>query len=159
VDYHFLTEEEFSQRRERGEMLECIEVFGGGNWYGTLREEVTSSLAAGKWVILEIDVDGTQAVLEQYPQAITIFICPDSMEELERRLRGRGTETAPTIERRLEVARRELGFADQYAYRVTNDSVDRAVQQIEDILERLERSKADAQPCPDSDGRVTFDDR
>src|SRR5262249_973132 len=103
-------------------------------WYGTLRDEVAPRLAAGKWVVLEIDVQGTVAVLEQYPDALTIFVHPETLEELERRLRGRGTETEEAIQRRLEVARRELAFADRYQHRIINRSVDQAVEEIEKIL-------------------------
>jgi guanylate kinase len=134
VDYLFLTPAEFERRRAAGEFLECFEVFGRGYWYGTLISQVTPSLEAGKWVILEIDVQGTKAVLEHYPNALTIFVRPESPDELERRLRNRGTESEAAIERRLEVARRELTFADQYNYQVLNDDLDRAVEQISDIL-------------------------
>jgi guanylate kinase len=136
VDYHFLTPEQFNQRRERGEFLEVCEVYGRGYWYGTLLAEVTTSLAAGKWVVLEIDVQGTMAVLKHYPDAITIFVRPESLQELERRLRGRGTETDAAIHRRLEVARRELDCAPRYQYQVVNDDVERAVQEISDLLTR-----------------------
>jgi guanylate kinase len=138
VDYHFLSPEEFLARRDRGEFLECFEVFGRGYWYGTLESEVAPRLAAGKWVVLEIDVDGTLAVLEKYPGAVTVFVRPDSIEELERRLRRRGTESEPAIQRRLEVARRELGFLDRYRYVVTNQSVGQAVDDIVQILNSLE---------------------
>ena len=83
-----------SARRDSGEFLECKEVFGRGDWYGTLRSEVTTGHAEGKWVLLEIDVAGALAVLEQVPDAITIFLHPGSLEELEKRLRERGTEDA-----------------------------------------------------------------
>lgn len=134
VDYHFLTAAEFAARRAAHDFLECFEVYEGGHWYGTLRSEVSPSLAAGKWVVLEIDVQGTLAVLEQYPDAVTIFVEPGSLDELEKRLRDRGTEAEASIQRRLAGARRELGFADRYAYRVTNDNVDAAVERICDIL-------------------------
>ncbi len=134
VDYHFLTEEEFNRRRQRGEFLECFEVFGRGYWYGTLWSEVTPSLEAGRWVLLEIDVQGAVAVMERYPQAITIFIRPSSLEELERRLRGRGTESEEAVQRRLGQARRELALADRYDYQVINDDVDQAVREICHIL-------------------------
>jgi len=136
VDYHFLSADEFELRRKQGDFLEVCEVYGRGYWYGTLRSEVTTSLEAGKWVVLEIDVQGTMAVLAHYPDAITIFIRPESLQELERRLRGRGTESDAAIERRLEVARRELACASQYQHQVINDDVDRAVQEISDILTR-----------------------
>jgi guanylate kinase len=138
VDYYFLSAKEFAARRQRGEFLECFEVFGRGHWYGTLLSEVAPRLAAGKWVVLEIDVDGTMAVLERYPDAVTIFVRPDSIEDLERRLRHRGTESEAAIQRRLESARRELGFVDRYQSVVINQSVDRAVKDILQILKRLE---------------------
>src|SRR6201995_385181 len=90
VDYHFLSREEFARRREAGDFLECCEVYGRGDWYGTLKSEGTPSLEAGKWVVLEIDVQGTLAFLKRYPDALTIFVAPKSIEELERRLRERG---------------------------------------------------------------------
>jgi guanylate kinase len=134
VDYRFLTPQEFERRRAAGEFLECFEVFGRGYWYGTLRSEVSPSLEAGKSVVLEIDVQGTMAVLASHPDAITIFVRPGDAAELERRLRGRATDSEEAIARRLEVARRELERADEYQYQVVNDDVDRAVQEIYEIL-------------------------
>ncbi len=134
VDYHFLTKEEFDLRRQRGEFIECFEVFGRGYWYGTLKSEVSTGLEAGKWVVLEIDVQGAMAVMQSYPDAISIFVLPDSVEELQRRLRGRGTETEEALQRRLQQANSELALAGQYGYRVVNDDLDRAVQEICDIL-------------------------
>ncbi len=137
VDYHFLAPEEFERRRQAGEFLECFEVFGRGTWYGTLESEVAPSLAAGNSIVLEIDVQGAMAVLKRYPEAITIFVHPSSLaslDELGRRLRARGTDTEEAIERRLEVARRELEYADRYQHQVINDDVEQAVQQICDII-------------------------
>jgi guanylate kinase len=134
-DYHFLSRDEFLRRREAGEFLESKEVFGAGELYGTLHSETASGLAAGQWVILEIDVQGALTVLEQYPDAVTIFLHPGSMHELEQRLRARGTEPEESIRRRLEVAHREFQVLDQYRYEVINDTVDRAVRQICDILQ------------------------
>lgn len=134
VDYYFLSDGEFARRRADGEFLECIEVFGRGHWYGTPWSEVRGSLSRGIWVILEIDVDGAREVLRQYPEAVTIFIRPDSMEELERRLRTRGTEKEEAIQRRLAVARHELQQADQYEYQVVNATVGQTVDEICDIL-------------------------
>ncbi len=134
VDYHFLSEEEFHRRRERGEFLECYEVYSSGWWYGTPNSEVTPGLEAGKWVVLGIDVHGAFSVVNQYPDAITIFLRPSSLEELEKRLRGRGTEDEETLQRRLEQARNELGLADWYRYQVINDDLDRAVREICQIL-------------------------
>src|SRR3954471_3227405 len=137
VDYYFLTPDEFTRRRQAGDFLECCEVFGRGHWYGTLLSEVRPSSGDQKWVILDIDVDGAEKVRAQFPDAPTIFLRPSSEAELERRLRARGTESEEAISRRLEVARRELARADQYKYQVVNDTVDRAVQEIGEILNSL----------------------
>ncbi|MCH5375191.1 MAG: guanylate kinase, partial [Planctomycetes bacterium] len=126
-DYYFLTVEEFLRRRDQGDFLEWKEVFGRGDFYGTLRSETASGLSEGKWVILEIDVEGARAVLEQHPEAITIFLHSGSMAELEQRLRSRGTESEASIQRRLEVARREMAAMHRYRYQVVNGTVDRAV--------------------------------
>jgi guanylate kinase len=136
VDYYFLSDAEFARRMADGEFLECVEVFGRGHWYGTLWSEVRGSLSRGIWVILEIDVDGAVEVLRQYPEAVTIFIRPDSLEELERRLRSRGTEKEDAIQRRLAVARHELSLADQYEHQVVNVTVEQTVDDICDFLRR-----------------------
>ena len=134
VDYYFISKDEFARRREAGEFLECMEVFGRGHWYGTLHSEVRSSLDVGKWVILEIDVDGAEHALRHYPHAITIFLRPSSETVLEQRLRHRGTEQEEAIRRRLSVARRELARADGYDHQVVNDNIDEAVSEICRIL-------------------------
>ncbi|MFO0820173.1 MAG: guanylate kinase [Pirellulales bacterium] len=133
-EYYFLNHAEFARRRSLKDFLECKEVFGRGDWYGTPREPVTSGLREGKWVILEIDVEGAMSVLEQVPDAITIFLHPGTVEELERRLRGRGTDSEEAVQRRLEVARRELASVGRYQHQVINDSPARAVQEICEIL-------------------------
>jgi guanylate kinase len=132
VDYHFLTPDDFARRRLAGEFLECMDY--AGNWYGTLQSQVASGLAAGKWVLLEIDVAGTLAVIDKHPEVLTIFLHSGSIEELERRLVLRKTESRETIERRLAVARRELEQAHRYRYQVINRDVDQAVRDICDIL-------------------------
>ncbi len=134
-DYHFLDRDEFLRRRAAGEFLESFEVYGRGDWYGTLLAEVAPRLAAGKWVVLEIDVNGAMQVLETYPDALTIFILPESLAELERRLRGRGTESAEALQRRLAAAQSEMLLADRYRYRVVNRDLDQAVHEICVILE------------------------
>jgi guanylate kinase len=134
VDYHFLTEEEFARWRRQGRFIECFEVFGKGYWYGTPESEVLPKLAEGKWVLLEIDVEGALAVMRRFPGAITIFIKPSSPEVLEDRLRNRGTEDDQTVRRRLRRAEREMSLADRYLYQVVNDDLDRAVNEICQIL-------------------------
>jgi guanylate kinase len=134
VEYHFLSRRAFADARQRGDFLESFEVFSQGHWYGTPRSAVTTGLAAGKWVVLEIDVQGARAVVERFPETITIFLRPSTREELERRLRSRGTETEDAIERRLAQADGELARAAHYRYRVINDNMDQAVQEICGIL-------------------------
>ena len=140
VDYHFLTPEQFQQRKDAGDFLECFEVFGRGYWYGTLRDTVSASLEAGQWVVLEIDVQGRAKVVEHYPHAVTFFVRPESLEILEQRLRDRGTENEETIRRRLEVARHEWPFAKDYTYEIINHDVDLAVAEICAKLDLLAQS-------------------
>jgi guanylate kinase len=135
-DYFFLGADEFARRRTRGEFLECKEVFGRGHWYGTLRSEVERGWQDGRWMLLEIDVEGALSVLEECPEAITIFLHPGSMGELEKRLRQRGTEDEASLQRRLEVARREMESKAKYRHEVINKTVDQAVQDICAILQK-----------------------
>ena len=137
-DYFFLTPEQFAARRAAGDFLECKEY--AGNWYGTLQSQVTAGLADGKWVLLEIDVEGTLAVLEKHPDALTIFVHSGSVDELERRLRARRTESEEALARRLETAKRELAKKDRYRYEVINRDVQQAVREVCEILVRHARS-------------------
>jgi guanylate kinase len=136
VEYHFLSKETFAHRREKGEFLECKEVYGRGDWYGTLKETVATGLLAGKWVVLEIDVQGAASVLDTYPDAITVFVHSGSLEELEHRLRQRGTESEESTQRRLEVARAEMAQMSHYKHQVNNQVVSKAVEEICEILYR-----------------------
>ncbi len=137
-DYFFLTSDEFERRRAAGDFLECAEVFGAGHWYGTPISQVGPSLEAGKWVILEIDVQGALDVMARFPNVVSIFVDPGGPQVLEERLRGRRTEDESAIRRRLEVAQRELDQAHLYQYRVVNDQIDRAVTEIHNIIRRTE---------------------
>jgi guanylate kinase len=132
--YYFLSQEEFDNRRENGEFLECAEVHSSGYWYGTLKSELERARKAGAWSFLEIDVQGALAVKREYPQAVSVFLVVPSVEGYERRLRARGTESEEVIQRRLKTAEEELKFADRYDYRVVNDDLDRAVEEIAQIL-------------------------
>ncbi len=134
VDYHFIPLEEFERRRKAGDFLECCQVYGRQHWYGTLVDEVAPRLAAGDWVVLEIDVEGTLSILQKFPDALTIFVEPERPEQLDERLRGRGTESPEAMARRLEVALRELAEAHRYRHRVVNARLDDAVDQIAEIL-------------------------
>ena len=136
VTYHFLTDSEFVSKVEAGEFLEWADVHG--HKYGTLKSEVDSRIADGKSVILEIDVQGAFNVKRIYPSAVLIFIKPPSLEVLERRLRGRGTEDEASVELRLTNARREMDLADRYDARVVNDDLDRAAAELARIFDHYE---------------------
>jgi guanylate kinase len=140
-DYYFLTPEQFAARRASGDFLECKEY--AGNWYGTLQSQVTAGLGEGKWVLLEIDVEGTLAVLDKHPEALTIFVHSGSVEELQRRLVARNTESEEALARRLTTARRELAQKHRYRYEVINRDVPQAVREVCDILLR----HAKESPC------------
>jgi guanylate kinase len=137
-NYYFLTESEFDRRRQRGDFLECAEVHGTGNWYGTLKSEVERARRLGGWALLEIDVQGAQQIMQKHPRALTIFLRTSSEEEYEKRLRGRGTDAEQVIQRRLANARNELKYAPEYRYLVVNDDLDQAVGQIVTIISSWE---------------------
>lgn len=142
--YYFLTQEEFDRRRDAGEFLEYAEVHHSGYWYGTLWSELERAQQAGAWAFLEIDVQGALTVKQDYPQSVSVFLVVPSVEDYERRLRSRGTESEEVIRRRLKTAEEELKFADRYDYQVVNDDLDRAVQEIATILESQGESQTDA---------------
>lgn len=150
VDYHFVDLEEFLQRRQAGDFLEWAEVHG--NFYGTSREAVEQSLARGEDILLDIDVQGARQLKEQAGlPAVFLFIAPPSAVELERRLRGRGTDAPEVIARRLENARREMAQADRYDYLVINDVLAEAESVLRAIItaERCRRRRRpDGSPLP-----------
>jgi guanylate kinase len=133
-DYYFVCREKFHQMREKGEFLECKEVFGRGDWYGTPRLQVEAGLATGKWMILEIDVQGALSVMQQCTDTLSFFIHPGSLEELEVRLRRRGTDCEQAIQRRLEVAAEELQALSHYQHEIINYEVVLAASEICNIL-------------------------
>lgn len=132
VHYYFKTRAEFEGLIERGALLEYAEY--NGNYYGTPEEPIRDWLEQGKNVILEIEVQGAEKVMDHRSDLVSVFITIPSMEELERRLRDRGTETEEKILGRMAVARRELTRAFRYDYVVLNDEVDLAVQRIHTII-------------------------
>lgn len=146
VDYFFLSHEEFEQRRQRGEFLECMEVFGQGDWYGTLTSSVATGLAAGKIMLLEIDVKGAMEVLRQTPNAISFFVHPGSTEELEKRLRGRSTESDEQIKVRLQRSEEEMEFSDHYTRIIVNHVAEDAADEICELLMLAEKRN----PCTKS---------
>ncbi|MFZ5975963.1 MAG: guanylate kinase [Bacillota bacterium] len=139
VDYYFKSEEDFIKLAEADGFLEYKHVFGH-NYYGTPRVFVEEQRVQGKDVLLEIDVKGALEVKGKAPDAVLIFIMPPSFAELEKRLRGRGTEDEQCIAARMNTAYQELQSAYQYDYFVINDDLDQAVRQIRMIVEasRLE---------------------
>lgn len=136
VHYHFLSDEEFSRRVEAGEFLEWAHVHG--HCYGTLKSEVSRIFGEGHSVVLEIDVQGGLNVRKVWPGAVLVFIEPPSAEELERRLRGRGTEDEASIELRLSNAAAEMAVAPSYDERIVNDDLDRAVGELADLIDSYE---------------------
>ncbi len=135
VHYHYWPRERFQRAVQAGSFLEWAEVFGNG--YGTLKQEVEPYRQQGSGVLLDIDVNGWRQLKRQYPEAVSIFIQTSSLDELERRLRERGTETEAAIERRLQGAQAELAQAPAYDYQVINDSLDDAVAQIRALVSPL----------------------
>lgn len=136
TSYYFLSEEEFRRRIDAGEFVEWADVHG--HLYGTLVSEVKRLLDKGHSLVLEIDVQGALNVRRVYPDAVLIFIEPPSIEELEKRLRGRGTEDEGSIELRLANARHEMALAPEYDARIVNDTVDRAVAELDSVMRRFE---------------------
>jgi guanylate kinase len=132
--YHFLDEEEFRRMADRGDFLEWAEVHG--NLYGTPHEKVVKELSGGHDVILEIDVKGARQVREKMPDAVSVFVLPPSVEVLEERLRGRGTEDEAEVKERLINALEESREKDDYQYVVLNDLLHRAVEEFCAIYEK-----------------------
>ena len=138
-EYFFISRQEFEKRVANNEFLEHAEY--AGNCYGTPRDYVLSLLQRGVSVILEIDVQGAMQVKRRMPESVSVFILPPSFEELEHRLRGRGTETPEKIERRLAAAKAEMAHAPQYDYQIINDDLDAAYARLREIF-ILETEKA-----------------
>jgi len=140
-DYYFVDEEEFARVRDSNGLLEWAEVYG--YHYGTPREAVEKKLEEGHDVILEIDVQGGVQVKGSFENVVMIFIVPPSLEELERRLRGRGTDSEEVIEKRLKKAREELEYYKEYEYIVVNDQIERCLGDVRSIItaERLKQGR------------------
>ena len=133
VDYFFKTREEFEQMIQNKQLLEYAEYVG--NYYGTPLEYVENTLATGKDVFLEIDVQGAIQVRELMPDGVFIFLTPPDLNELESRIVNRGTDSDEVIAKRMKTAREELELMKYYDYSVVNDTVDNAVQKIEAIIQ------------------------
>lgn len=134
-EYYFLTSEEFHKRVENGEFVEWEEVYAG-TCYGTLVSEVERVTGSGRNLIMDIDVKGALNVKKRYGKdALSIFILPPSVEELERRLRARSTDSEESIARRLDKAEYEMGFSDKFDRRVVNDSLDSCCSEVKKLIE------------------------
>jgi len=135
VHYHFISRAEFDRRLEGGEFLE-YHVFPWGQRSGTLSSEIERIATAGRVCVLELETEGALAVSERMPEAVTVFVTAP-IEELERRLRERATESAGEIDERLAVAREQLRVADRFDYVIENDDLERAVEELQRIVSRL----------------------
>jgi guanylate kinase len=131
-DYHFLSPDEFAGRVEAEDFLEFATY--SGNRYGTLRTEVERRLAAGRSVVLEIEVQGARQVRAAMRESIQVFIAPPAPAVLRERLDARGTDSPAAIDARLEVAAQEMAAQDEFAYRVVNDDLLRAASELEEIV-------------------------
>lgn len=143
IQYFFRTREQVETMIGDNALLEYAEY--NGNYYGTPRAAVEEQLAAGRNVLLEIEVQGAEQVMSRCEDFVSVFLAVPSLEELERRLRGRGTETEASVQGRLQAAHEELRHMGSYQYVVVNDEVDLAVKRLSTIIDaekmRYSRSK------------------
>lgn len=139
VNYYFMEKEAFEKLKSENGFLESATFCE--NHYGTPRKAVMDRLENGTDVILEIEVQGAMQVMESYPEGIFIFIAPPSMEELKRRLCGRGTETEEVIQKRLARAAEEMALREKYTYIVVNDTPEGAAAELEAIMKKEEARK------------------
>lgn len=131
-DYHFVSAEEFERIRSEGGFVEWAEVHG--EFYGTGRKEIDRIAGSGKDVLLDIDVQGGQQIRERFPEAVLVFVVPPERDELENRLRKRGTESPEQINRRLAAEAGELALIPYYDYAVQNDSLEDASRAVRSIV-------------------------
>lgn len=139
VNYHFISKEEFEELIENNGVLEYASYCD--NYYGTPRKPVEDMLNEGKHVILEIEVQGALKVMQKCPDAVSVFILPPSMKELERRLRKRGTEDNDVIKKRLSQAEDEIKYAENYDYIMVNCELEKAVNDLAAIIRAEELKK------------------
>lgn len=133
VNYFFLTKEDFLAKAENNQMLEYAEYCG--NYYGTPKEYVENTIAEGKNIILEIEVQGAMNVKQSMPEAVTMFIMPDKWETLERRLHKRGTESDEVIQARLKTAITEIEQAYKYDYIVVNGELEKCIEDVKAVID------------------------
>lgn len=139
VDYHFISRQAFKKNIEKGCWAEWAEVHG--NFYGTSAEFIEKSLSSGRDILLDIDVQGTIRILKHYPDSVTIFILPPSMETLRERLETRGTESRAAIEKRLADAQKEMTYKDIYSHIIVNDQLPQAIEKLTAVIKEYRRNK------------------
>lgn len=132
VQYRFVDDATFDRLVAEGALLEWAEY--AGNRYGTPRREVEAGLAAGRVMLLEIEVQGARQIRDRRPDALLVFLEPPSVEELVRRLEGRGTERDEVRELRLAAARAEMAAADEFDHAVVNDEIDHCVEEVVELI-------------------------
>ena len=137
-DYYFCDRKRFESMRAEGAFLEWANVYG--NLYGTSSQEVARAAEEGVDLVVEIDVQGARQMMASVPDAVSVFVLPPSVQELEARLRGRGTDPEEDIRRRLEVARQELAESRHYGYWIVNDDLDAAIAELAAVI-RAERTR------------------
>jgi guanylate kinase len=138
-EYVFISEEEFKNKIDNGEFIEWEQTFG--NYYGTSEKAFTEEMQKGNDVILSIDVKGAKNVKNKYPESVSIFIMPPSVEELEERLRKRDTDDTEQIRVRLNEAKREIEAAEEYDYLIINNNLTEAVEELEAIVETERKNR------------------
>jgi guanylate kinase len=132
VDYYFYTRDRFEAMIQAGGFLEWAEF--AGNYYGTPIAMVRDRIAEGKSIVLEIELEGARQVAKIFPTAVKIFILPPSIEELESRIRGRGTDPEEAIRRRLHRAQAEIAAANEFDYQIVNDELETALAKLEELI-------------------------
>jgi guanylate kinase len=134
VDYHFVSKQDFKNGIRKGRWAEWAKVYG--NYYGTSAEFIKKSLSSGYDILLDIDVQGTLQILEHYPDSVTIFILPPSLNVLRQRLEMRGSDSKAVIENRLENARKEMAQKKMYRYIIVNDKLSDAIVELSTIFKK-----------------------
>ena len=134
VDYHFVSKQDFKKGIKKGRWAEWAEVYG--NYYGTSAEFIEKSLSSGCDILLDIDVQGTLQILKHYPDSVTIFILPPSMNALRKRLEMRGSDSKAVIEKRLVNAKKEMAQKKMYRHIIVNDKLSAAIEELSAIFKK-----------------------
>lgn len=133
-DYFFIDQKEFKKLIKEKKFIEWTKY--SGNYYGTLESEVLKSTNKGKNVLLEVEIEGVKNILKRFPESVTIFIMPPSIEELEKRLISRNTEKKSEIRKRLKIAKKEIKHSTHFKHIIVNKEIKESVKQLSDILKK-----------------------